>query len=165
MFLLFLLQSLCVSAHMTLHFFASVWRLVRMRRRRIDDIKNPEEEEEEEEEKKYLWDCVDCLVWLSGLGVWFALRVREVPGSNPGWAHVTFFYFAHLTTCHRNCYTCTHFFLLMCSTDALLLFNLSQQWLNTLMSSRSPGEDEEICLTCCNCKWKWKWKVHQSTVC
>ena len=23
---------------------------------------------------------------LSGLGVWFALRVREVPGSNPGWA-------------------------------------------------------------------------------
>ena len=24
--------------------------------------------------------------WLSGLGVWFALRVREVPGSNPGWA-------------------------------------------------------------------------------
>ncbi len=29
-------------------------------------------------------------VWLSGLGVWFALRVREVPGSNPGWAHGTF---------------------------------------------------------------------------
>ena len=26
-------------------------------------------------------------IWLSGLGVWFALRVREVPGSNPGWAH------------------------------------------------------------------------------
>ena len=24
--------------------------------------------------------------WLSGLGVWFSLRVREVPGSNPGWA-------------------------------------------------------------------------------
>ena len=22
--------------------------------------------------------------WLSGLGVWFSLRVREVPGSNPG---------------------------------------------------------------------------------
>ena len=26
------------------------------------------------------------LAWLSGLGVWFSLRVREVPGSNPGWA-------------------------------------------------------------------------------
>ena len=24
--------------------------------------------------------------WLSGLGVWFSLWVREVPGSNPGWA-------------------------------------------------------------------------------
>ena len=24
---------------------------------------------------------------LSGLGVWFSLWVREVPGSNPGWAH------------------------------------------------------------------------------
>ena len=25
--------------------------------------------------------------WLNGLGVWFSLWVREVPGSNPGWAH------------------------------------------------------------------------------
>ena len=25
--------------------------------------------------------------WLVGLGVWFSLRVREVPGSNPGRAH------------------------------------------------------------------------------
>ena len=25
-----------------------------------------------------------CLQWLGGLGVWFALRVREVPGSIPG---------------------------------------------------------------------------------
>ena len=24
---------------------------------------------------------------LNGLGVWFSLWVREVPGSNPGWAH------------------------------------------------------------------------------
>ena len=24
--------------------------------------------------------------WLNGLGVWFSLWVREVPGSNPGWA-------------------------------------------------------------------------------
>ena len=24
---------------------------------------------------------------LNGLGVWFLLRVQEVPGSNPGWAH------------------------------------------------------------------------------
>ena len=30
--------------------------------------------------------------WLSGLGVWFALRVREVPGSNPGWARRRLFY-------------------------------------------------------------------------
>ena len=29
---------------------------------------------------------------LSGLGVWFALRVREVPGSNPGWALSLLFY-------------------------------------------------------------------------
>ena len=26
--------------------------------------------------------------WLDGLGVWFALRVREVPGSNPGQAQL-----------------------------------------------------------------------------
>ena len=32
------------------------------------------------------------LLWLSGLGVWFALRVREVPGSNPGWAPTTSFF-------------------------------------------------------------------------
>jgi hypothetical protein len=25
---------------------------------------------------------------LNGLGVWFSLWVREVPGSNPGWAHI-----------------------------------------------------------------------------
>ena len=28
--------------------------------------------------------------WLGGLGVWFALRVREVPGSIPGQAHLIF---------------------------------------------------------------------------
>ena len=28
--------------------------------------------------------------WLNGLGVWFSLWVREVPGSNPGWAHKFF---------------------------------------------------------------------------
>ena len=27
---------------------------------------------------------------LNGLGVWFSLWVREVPGSNPGWAHFSF---------------------------------------------------------------------------
>ena len=27
---------------------------------------------------------------LDGLGVWFSLRVREVPGSNPGQAHIPF---------------------------------------------------------------------------
>ncbi len=30
--------------------------------------------------------------WLSGLGVWFLLWVQEVPGSNPGWALLIFFY-------------------------------------------------------------------------
>ena len=37
---------------------------------------------------------------LSGLGVWFSLRVREVPGSNPGWARVfchVFFIFLYFT--------------------------------------------------------------------
>ena len=32
--------------------------------------------------------------WLVGLGVWFSLRVREVPGSNPGGAHPTFLIFS-----------------------------------------------------------------------
>ena len=32
----------------------------------------------------------DVLSWLVGLGVWFSLRVREVPGSNPGRALPTF---------------------------------------------------------------------------
>ena len=30
----------------------------------------------------------DFSIWLVGLGVWFSLRVREVPGSNPGRARV-----------------------------------------------------------------------------
>ena len=41
-----------------------------------------------------------CLWWLGGLGVWFALRVREVPGSIPGqallfwiWAILLLMYF------------------------------------------------------------------------
>ena len=35
--------------------------------------------------------CVAWLgAWLVGLGVWFSLRVREVPGSNPGRAHQLF---------------------------------------------------------------------------
>ena len=34
--------------------------------------------------------------WLVGLGVWFSLRVREVPGSNPGRALNIFFAFAHM---------------------------------------------------------------------
>ena len=32
--------------------------------------------------------------WLDGLGVWFALRVREVPGSNPGQAQPSSFSFS-----------------------------------------------------------------------
>ena len=31
---------------------------------------------------------VPVAMWLVGLGVWFSLRVREVPGSNPGRAQV-----------------------------------------------------------------------------
>ena len=34
--------------------------------------------------------------WLVGLGVWFSLRVREVPGSNPGRAHQIFFGYSPL---------------------------------------------------------------------
>ena len=35
------------------------------------------------------WDKIQLVChiqqpWLVGLGVWFSLRVREVPGSNPG---------------------------------------------------------------------------------
>ena len=37
--------------------------------------------------------CTVCGYWLDGLGVWFSLRVREVPGSNPGQAHLTFLEF------------------------------------------------------------------------
>ena len=34
----------------------------------------------------------DYVSWLVGLGVWFSLRVREVPGSNPGRALVLIAY-------------------------------------------------------------------------
>ena len=34
-------------------------------------------------------------VWLVGLGVWFSLWVREVPGSNPGRALQVFWYFTY----------------------------------------------------------------------
>ena len=41
--------------------------------------------------KYYYFDYLSrFLIWLFGLGVWFSLRVREVPGSNPGGAHPTF---------------------------------------------------------------------------
>ena len=33
---------------------------------------------------------INSYYWLDGLGVWFALRVREVPGSIPGQAHPLF---------------------------------------------------------------------------
>ena len=32
------------------------------------------------------------LMRLSGLGVWFSLWVREVPGSNPGWARFIYYF-------------------------------------------------------------------------
>ena len=38
-----------------------------------------------------LWTQFMGYQWLDGLGVWFALRVREVPGSNPGQAQRFFF--------------------------------------------------------------------------
>ena len=40
---------------------------------------------------KYLFEIrisKTCSSRLNGLGVWFSLWVREVPGSNPGWAHL-----------------------------------------------------------------------------
>ena len=44
----------------------------------------------EEREAKYLirFEKTRCQWGLVGLGVWFSLRVREVPGSNPGRAQV-----------------------------------------------------------------------------
>ena len=38
--------------------------------------------------------CCSLHQWLNGLGVWFSLWVREVPGSNPGWAQL---FFHHLS--------------------------------------------------------------------
>ena len=38
----------------------------------------------------------NTLRWLVGLGVWFSLRVREVPGSNPGRALI--FHFTFINT-------------------------------------------------------------------
>ena len=35
-------------------------------------------------------------MWLSGLGVWFSLWVREVPGSNPGWAQIFSAFFSEI---------------------------------------------------------------------
>ena len=42
----------------------------------------------------FLFSFLSINRWLSGLGVWFALRVREVPGSNPGWAQHSFHFFS-----------------------------------------------------------------------
>ena len=39
---------------------------------------------------EYGFRCGQDCVRLSGLGVWFSLWVREVPGSNPGWAQFFF---------------------------------------------------------------------------
>ena len=35
----------------------------------------------------YIHCMISSVIRLFGLGVWFSLRVREVPGSNPGGAH------------------------------------------------------------------------------
>ena len=39
-------------------------------------------------EQFYIWEFREIARRLNGLGVWFSLWVREVPGSNPGWAHL-----------------------------------------------------------------------------
>ena len=47
--------------------------------------------------------------WLSGLGVWFALRVREVPGSNPGWAQLFFSFFSFFSVSgHDGVHECNN---------------------------------------------------------
>ena len=38
----------------------------------------------------YINICASWCLRLNGLGVWFSLWVREVPGSNPGWAQLLF---------------------------------------------------------------------------
>ena len=42
-------------------------------------------------------------MWLNGLGVWFSLWVREVPGSNPGWALI-FLVLVFVKGWRKNCY-------------------------------------------------------------
>ena len=43
-------------------------------------------------------------MWLNGLGVWFSLWVREVPGSNPGWAHLLEISFLRTDILRTDCW-------------------------------------------------------------
>ena len=77
-----------------------------------------------------IWIC-NC--WPSGLGVWYSLWVRVVPGSNPGWAHtfpiytLPFTTFTHIHTC-TNTNTNTH----------LINHSLTQPFTHTLSHSARP---------------------------
>ena len=51
---------------------------------------------------------------LNGLGVWFSLWVREVPGSNPGWAHFYIWRFIQ--------YPCQTLFYIFTVNQSLVLY-------------------------------------------
>ena len=90
--------------------------------------------------------------WLVGLGVWFSLRVREVPGSNPGRAlHFFKVYFLnvffekvgkwprwHVTLMHTHLLSLTSFFLLL-----LLSFKLFQLRSRGVMVSTLDSESSD----------------------
>ena len=63
----------------------------------------------------YIHCMISSVIRLFGLGVWFSLRVREVPGSNPGGAHR----FCQLTLIKFNLSLhkcCPHQVALLCDT-------------------------------------------------
>ncbi len=64
----------------------------------------------------YKLPCITflCMVWLVGLGAWFSLWVREVPGSNPGQAHYFLFFCCCFKTTLRSCLHGSNPTLLLC---------------------------------------------------
>ena len=57
--------------------------------------------------------------WLVGLGVWFSLRVREVPGSNPGRAPSCL-----LNVVHKEWKVCVDYTILAILTNSGVWFSL-----------------------------------------
>ena len=72
--------------------------------------------------------------WLFGLGVWFSLRVREVPGSNPGGAQFFLCVFSLLVKTHV-CIVHTLYIVHVIEPRSLLF--------HTLLSLHKAGQDSE----------------------